>query len=69
MTYTDARRKVLNEVRESRKSGIYIGKTPISFIVNEKGVAEEVTVSHHLTLDKGVIISQKAVITSKGTTK
>lgn len=50
-------------------SGIKIVKTPISFIVDEKGVAEKVTVTHHLIIRKGVVISQQAKITTlEGTT-
>jgi len=47
--------------------GIRIVKTPISFIVDEKGVCQEVVVIHHLMTEKGVVVSQKAVITPKGT--
>ena len=50
-----------------KDSGITIVNTPISFIVNEEGVAEEVTVSHHLITKKGLII-KKAIIRHIGTT-
>jgi hypothetical protein len=52
------------------RNGITIEKTPISFIVNEKGVVEEVTVIHHLKIEKGIVVSQRAQIipAKKGTT-
>lgn len=67
--YCDHCGKPVTAPDKQEENSIKIKHTPISFIVNEKGVAEEVTVSHHFRIEKGVIISQKAVITPKGTKK
>lgn len=49
------------------EDGFILVKTKISFIVDEKGVTQEVTVRHTFKIEKGVIVSQEATITPKGT--